>query len=262
MAACVENIEELWQYRALLWSMIVRELQVRYRGSLFGFLWTFLNPVFQMLVYSLVFSVYMRNDMLNYTYFLFVGLLPWNWMATSFQTGTSAISDRRDLITKVKFPPQILPMTVIGSSLVNYMLTIPLMLGLGLAFGVRPTAAIMCFPLVVGAQLLLATGLIYILSSFNVTFRDLGHITANLVMFLFFLTPVLYSIEQIPARYRDTVLLLNPFATLMTAYQDIFYRGGYPDFVGLSRVFVIGLVVFVIGARLMASRRENFAEYA
>jgi lipopolysaccharide transport system permease protein len=222
MPALFENIQELYQYRALLWSLIVRELQVRYRGSMFGFVWTFLNPVLQMAVYALVFKVYMRNDLPNYTYFLFVGLLPWNWAATSIITGTSAISDRRDLITKVKFPPQILPAMVIGSSLANYLLTLPLMLGLGALHGVYPNVTIIAFPLVVFVQLVLITGIVYLLATLHITFRDLQHIMGNLVMFAFFLTPILYAPEQIPEMYRTLANGLNPFAPLMASYQAIF----------------------------------------
>lgn len=262
MPAFVENLKELWQYRALLWSLIVRDLQVRYRGSFFGFLWTFLNPVLQMLVYSLVFKVYLRNNLPNYTFFLFVGLLPWNWLATSITAGASSITDRRDLITKVQFPPQILPATVIGAALVNYLLTLPLMLVLGWFFGVTPGAAVVAFPLVLLVQLLLVTGLVYLISSFNVTFRDLQHIVSNLVMFAFFLTPVLYAASQVPEPYRELLLKLNPFAALVASYQDIFVHGRWPDFANLGRVALLGTVLLMLGSSVMAARRESFAELA
>jgi lipopolysaccharide transport system permease protein len=258
----VENIKELYQYRALIMSLVVRELQVRYRGSLFGFLWTFMNPVLQMLVYTVVFKVYMRNDMPNYTYFLFVGLLPWNWAATSILAGTSSISDRRDLITKVKFPPQILPFTVVASALVNYLLTVPLMVCLGLFFGVQFHPCIIAFPLVITTQFLFVSGVAYTFSTFNVAFRDLAQILNNVMMFAFFLTPVLYSINQVPEKYRALSLLVNPFAAIIASYQAIFFYGQWPDFVSLGRVFLVGLFAFWLGATVMAGRRESFAEVA
>src|SRR5919201_7996 len=133
------NLRELYQYRALLWSLTQRELKARYRGSVLGFLWTFLNPTLLMLVYSLVFSVYTRNAIPHYTYFLFVGLLPWIWFSSSVGGGASAISDRRDLLTKVRFPAQVLPATVVATNLLNYALSLPLLLLLGLFFGVLPS---------------------------------------------------------------------------------------------------------------------------
>src|SRR3954453_4753358 len=98
------NLRELYQYRALLYSLTQRELKARYRGSILGFLWTFLNPTLLMLVYALVFGVYMHNTQRHYPYFMFVGLLPWIWFTNSIGGGASTISDRRDLLTKVRFP--------------------------------------------------------------------------------------------------------------------------------------------------------------
>src|SRR2546430_1188038 len=108
----IRNFRELYQYRALLWSLVQRELQARYRGSVLGFLWTFLNPMLQMSVYALVFKMLMRQQIEHYTYFMFIGLLPWIWFTSSVGAGASSISDRRDLLTKVRFPAQVLPATV------------------------------------------------------------------------------------------------------------------------------------------------------
>src|SRR5688572_16758110 len=111
------NFQELYQYRGLLLSLTQRELKARYRNSVLGFLWTFLNPTLQMVVYTLVFSVFMRQNIQSYTYFMFVGLLPWIWFSTSVGAGASAISDRRDLLTKVRFPAQVLPASVVVTNL-------------------------------------------------------------------------------------------------------------------------------------------------
>jgi lipopolysaccharide transport system permease protein len=262
VSALFENIEELYRYRALLFSLIVRELQVRYRGSVLGFLWTFLNPVLQMAVYSVVFKVYLRSDEPNYPYFLFVGILPWNWVNTALTTGTSSISDRRDLITKVKFPPQILPMTVIGSAMANYVLSLPLMVLFGVITGVHYTPAVLAFPLIALVQLVLVSGLVYVFASINVTFRDLQHILPNLIMFAFFLTPVLYPLRQIPPAYQWLAVTVNPFAALLEAYRAVFLHGSWPDFLSLARVLGVGVLIFVLGSMFMSARRESFAEFA
>lgn len=256
----IENLSELYRYRALVGSLVVRDLATRYRGSVLGFLWTFLNPLLSMAVYSLVFSVYLRNPMENYTYFLFVGLLPWMWFGTCITTGTSSISDRRDLISKVRFPPQILPMVVILAALANYLLSLPLMFALALLTHTKIAWTIVLFPLIVVVQATLSIGLVYVTSSINVVFRDLQHIIPNLLQFFFFLTPVLYSSEQIPEKYRVLLLSLNPMATIICAYQDLFFYGRLPDFVALANVAAIAVVLFFVGSRLMAARRENFAE--
>src|SRR5688500_10023184 len=135
----LRNLQELYKYRGLLWSLTLRELKARYRASILGFLWTFLNPTLHMLVYALMFSVLFKQGAPNYPYFIFVGLLPWICFSSSISAGTSAISDRRDLLTKVRFPAQVLPATVVVSNVANYLLSLPLLLALGAIYGTWPT---------------------------------------------------------------------------------------------------------------------------
>src|ERR1700687_3256705 len=118
----LRNLRELYQYRALLWSLTLRELKARYRGSVLGFLWTFLNPTLLMLAYTLVFGIFMRQRQItHFVDFLFVGLLPWIAVSASIGAGATAISDRRDLLTKVRFPAQVLPATVVSTNFCNYL---------------------------------------------------------------------------------------------------------------------------------------------
>lgn len=256
----VRNLRELYQYRALLWSLTQRELRSRYRNSVLGFLWTFLNPTLYMLVYALLFKVYMRQAIPNYTYFMFVGLLPWIWFSTSISGGTSAISDRRDLLTKVRFPAQVLPATVVLTNLINYALALPLMLALGAFFGIWPSWHAVFLPLVAAVQLMLTLALAYLLSALNVRFRDLQHIVGNLILLWFFLTPVLYPVTAIPAEFRQVVVTLNPMASLVAAYQAIFYEHALPDFRALAMVAVMAGALLYVSARVFERRREEFAE--
>src|SRR5262249_34092832 len=157
------NLRELYQYRALLWSLTQRELKARYRGSVLGFLWTFLNPTLLMLVYALVFNVFLKQQMKNFLYFLFVGLLPWIWFSSSIALSSSSISDRRDLLTKVRFPAQVLPATVVVTNLCNYLLSLPLMFVLGACFRVWPDWHVVVFPIVLAVQLVFTLALAYLL---------------------------------------------------------------------------------------------------
>jgi lipopolysaccharide transport system permease protein len=254
------NFQELYQYRGLLLSLTQRELKARYRNSVLGFLWTFLNPTLQMAVYTLVFSVFMRQNIPSYTYFMFVGLLPWIWFATSIGAGASAISDRRDLLTKVRFPAQVLPATVVVTNLCNYLLSLPLMLGLGLFQGQWPTWHIVLFPVVLATQLCLTLALAYILSALNVTFRDIQQIVANLLTMLFFATPVFYRADGIPEPFRQWAVLANPMAVMVTSYQAIFYEHRLPDAGPLALWMVISLGLLWVAASLFERRREEFAE--
>ncbi len=256
----MRNLRELYQYRLLLWSLTQRELQARYRSSVLGFLWTFLNPTLHMLVYATVFQVYLRSGVPNYAYFMFVGLLPWIWFSTSVVSGASSISDRRDLLTKVRFPAQVLPATIVTTNLVNYLLALPLMMALGGFFGVIPSWHALLFPLIAFVQLILTLSITYLLSALNVTFRDLQHIVASLMMLAFFLTPVLYPLSSIPEEFRTWVLVLNPMAALVSGYHAIFYEQQLPDLQALGIVLTLSLALLWVAATIFESRREDFAE--
>jgi lipopolysaccharide transport system permease protein len=256
----IRNLRELYQYRALLWSLTQRELRARYRGSVLGFLWTFLNPTLLMLVYALIFGVYLRQQIRFYTYFVFIGLLPWIWFSTSVAAATSAISDRRDLLTKVRFPAQILPTTVVATNLCNYLLALPLMVILGAAYGIWPTWHAIAFPLVVLVQLLFTLALAFALAALNVSFRDLQYIVTNILTLWFFVTPILYFATTIPARFRNLLFFGNPMAIVISSYQAIFYEHRLPDPTQLALVLGISLVLLWISAHIFAAYREEFAE--
>ena len=256
----VRNLRELYQYRALLYALIARELKARYRGSVLGFLWTFLNPTLLMLVYTLIFSVYMRSDVPHYTYFLFIGLLPWIWFSSSIIAGANAVSDRRDLLTKVRFPAQVLPATVIATNLCNYLLSLPLMFILGALHGTWPTWHIVFFPLVVVVQMLFTVALVFLISALNVAFRDLQYLVSNLITLWFLVTPVLYPLTTIPPEFRDAALAINPMAVVSVAYHDIFYYHRTPNPVFLLGVTGLSLVLLFLSTRVFESRREEFAE--
>lgn len=259
--AMLRNLRELYDYRALLLSLTQRELKARYRGSVLGFLWTFLNPLLLMLVYALVFGVLMHQSIPHYAYFLFVGLLPWVWFQNSVCSGASAISDRRDLLTKVRFPAQVLPATVIAINLVNFVLTLPLMIALGWADGVWPTWHIVALPLVLVVQLVFTLALTYGIAAFNVFFRDLQHIVVNVVTLWFYATPVLYFASAIPQRFHPRLILgANPMAVLILAYQDIFYEHRLPPLEPLAGVLLASLVLLAVTSRIFDARREDFAE--
>ncbi|SEU18924.1 ABC transporter permease [Stigmatella erecta] len=256
----LRNLRELYQYRGLLLSLTQRELKARYRGSVLGFLWTFLNPMLQMAVYTLLFSVYMRQNIEHYPYFMFVGLLPWIWFSSSIGAGASAISDRRDLLTKVRFPAQVLPATVVVTNLCNFMLSVPLLIVFGLVLGRWPSWHLLFFPAVVLIQLCVTMGLAYLISAINVTFRDLQQIVVNLLTMWFFVTPIFYQAQTVPDRFRALVILANPMAVMVTSYQAIFYEHRMPDLGPLLLWLGIALVLLAVASSIFERRREEFAE--
>jgi lipopolysaccharide transport system permease protein len=257
----VRHLQELYQYRSLLFALTARELKARYRGSVLGFLWTFLNPTLMMLIYAIVFGVFFHNSIPEYPYFLFVGLLPWLWFTSSVGGGASTISDRRDLLTKVRFPAQVLPSAVVATNLCNYLLSLPLMLALGLLFHAHFSVHILLFPIVLVVQLVFTLALSFIVSALNVAFRDLQHVVNNLLQFWFFATPVLYSVDRVPAGpWRWVLQYGNPMAVIVESYRDVFYYHQAPDPVALSGVLVLSVLLLWAATQIFEARREEFAE--
>lgn len=263
----IRNLTELYQYRALLIALSMRELKARYRASVLGFLWTFLNPTLNMFVYVLVFGMVLRSAVPNYAYYLFTGLLPWIFFSSSLLGGTSSISDRRDLLTKVRFPAQVLPATVVLTNLINFLLSLPLLLGLGLFFGVVPSWHIVFLLPVLLVQTFFTLALTYFFAALNVAFRDLQHIVSNLIQMAFFLTPVLWDLKSIPAvagmtkeQSQELVTRLNPMASVIASWRDIFYEQRVPNWQPLLTVAAISLVVMWISTWVFERRREEFAE--
>jgi lipopolysaccharide transport system permease protein len=267
----IRNLKELYQYRGLLWALTARELKARYRTSVLGFLWTFLNPTLNMLVYVLVFGVIMSNTIERYPFYLFCGLIPWVFFSSSVLGGTTSVSDRKDLLTKVRFPAQVLPATVVASNMVNFLLSLPLLILLGAFYGEWPTWHLVFVAPVLLVQTFFTLAVTYLLSSLNVAFRDLQHIVANLVQMLFFVTPVLWDLETVPAIHRfglhltqaqarDALVYANPMAAVMNAWRDIFYRHTVPAGQPLVVVALVSLVLLWISSGVFERRREEFAE--
>jgi lipopolysaccharide transport system permease protein len=257
----IRNLRELYQYRALLWNLTLRELKARYRASVLGFLWTFLNPTLQMAVYSLMFGLIIKQDIPHYPYFIFVGMLPWIFFSSSVLGGTSAISDRRDLLTKVRFPPQVLPATVVTTNLANYLLSLPLMFGLGLLSDMVPSWHVVFFVPILLLQVLFTLAATYVLSALNVAFRDLQHIVGNLLMLAFFGTPVLWPITRVNSDLtRKLLMYCNPMGAIVIAYRDIFYDHQIPNWHPLAAVAVESIVMLWVASIIFERRREEFAE--
>lgn len=254
------GILEIFKYRTLIQTLVLRELKSRYRGSVLGFLWSFLNPLFLMVVYTLVFSIYLRNPMEGYPAFLFCGLFPWLWFSTSIIHGAASIRGGGHLIKKVVFPAEILPIVAVLSNMLNFLLSLPILFLFLLIFKIPISLPILLFPILLVIQFILTTGLTFFLSALNVHLKDIEQILNNLLMLTFFLTPILYPATFIPEKYRDFFLILNPLFPLVTSYQDILFNGRLPNVIGLSYLFFISILVFFIGYSVFNKFRDTFAE--
>lgn len=263
------HLADLYRFRALIATLVLRELRARYRGSLLGFLWSFLNPLLLMLVYVLVFSVYMRAPMEKYAVFLFSGLLPWLWFSSSLGHATGVIVGSGPLVKRILFPAEILPLVSVLANLANMLLSLPLLFLFLFLFGIRPGAALLFLPLLVGLQLLLTVGLALPLAALNVHLRDVEQILSNFLVLLFFLSPILYPVSTVPLTLQvaDLVTLplrplyfLNPVAGLVQSYQNIFFFDRQPHWIHLGMVAVFAALALWTGYRVFDHLRDSLAE--
>lgn len=254
-------IQELFNYRNLIAALTGRQLASRYRGSALGLLWSFLNPLFFMLIYTLVFKYYIRFDHLeNYSIYLFCGLLPWTWLISGSIEAASSITSSGHLITKSMFPPQVLPVVSVLANFIHYLFSLILLFFFMLYFKVAFTWALLLLPFVIILQIFLMYGMGLLFSSLNVFYRDVQHLLGNVFNLLFFLCPILYPVSTVPDKFKFT-LLLNPFAQLINLYQQIILYGKVPAFKIWIGLFLFSVFVFIIGKRVYLAHRESFAEY-
>ncbi len=251
---------ETWKCRALVDALVRRHVATRYRGSLFGFLWSFLNPLCLMAVYTLVFSYYMRfNGGEHYHLMVFAGLLPWIWTSSALSEGTASLVSSGHLITKSLFPAHILPFVSVLSSMAHFLFALPMLALFMLLAGVPVSASWLLLPVVILLHACILHGMVLALSALNVFFRDVQHLVSNLLTFVFFLCPIVYPASAVPERYR-VLLEANPFAVLTVAYQQVLVEGRLPA-PGLWAVLSVTAVLsLAVGTAVHARLRERFAE--
>jgi homopolymeric O-antigen transport system permease protein len=260
-AAMLQNLVRLSRHNLLVRTLVVRELKARYRGSVLGFLWSFLNPLMLMLVYALVFSFYLRSDTQSYAAFLLSGLLPWIWFASSVLEGTSSVVAGSNLVNKALFPAEVLPVVPVVANLVHFVLGLPILVLFLLFYGKSVPPLVVLLPALLLVQFLFTTALVLALSALNVFYRDLQHIVGNLMTLWFFLTPVVYEAKNVPHPFAWT-LRLNPMAPLIKGYQDLFYYQELrPHFFEALGVLGAFSVVLLLGSyHLFEQFKDEFVE--
>jgi lipopolysaccharide transport system permease protein len=256
------QIRTLFRYRLLIQSLVGRELKARYRGSLLGFLWSFINPLLLLLTYWLVFSFIFpgahSRSVEPYFIFMFCGILPWTWLSASVLESANVLISGGNLIKKVLFPAEILPTVTVLANLVHFLLGLPILLGFLLIAGrLGPHALLLPLPLLV--QLVFTLGLALFVSALTVHFRDLQNILSHLVHLWFFASPVLYDIDGVSPRLR-AVLRFNPMTHVLVAYQNLLFRDTFSGGLGLFGAAVTALATFAVGAFLFERLRDTLAE--
>jgi ABC-type polysaccharide/polyol phosphate export permease len=260
-----EHLRNLPKYRGLIQSLVVRDLKARYRGSVLGFFWSFVNPLLLLLIYSFVFTVVLPGthpkEIEPYALFMFCGILPWTWFSSSLLESSNVLIAGGNLIKKVLFPAEVLPIVTVVANMVHFLLGLPILAIFLLYYRAPLNAAdLFWFPLVVLTQLILTVALALIFSALTVHFRDLKDLLANLLTFWFFATPIIYPMTMAPGLSRN-LLNLNPFTHLAISYQEIlFYDGPYGHWKDLLILLAASIALFLFGYFLFDRLRDSFAE--
>lgn len=252
-------IKELYQYRELLKSNVKKEIRGKYKGSFLGVLWSFVNPLLMTLVYAIVFPFLLRSSQPHYVTFIVIAILPWTWFTSSIAQGTNSILINGGIIKKVYFPRAILPISIVTSGLVNFLLSCLIIVLFLIFSGIGFSFNILFLPLIIAIQYILQLGIILITSSIDVYVRDSEYIINFFISLLFYATPVLYSLDMFPQKIA-MILQLNPIASLINSYRDIFYYQTAPNFLMLGYVLVVSIVIFFIGIKVFNKLEKGFAE--
>lgn len=276
-AGVLPKLQELWQYRELIRNLILRDLRARYKGSALGYLWTQIAPLGMMLVYVIVFSFLLPNGLAMFPVFIIVGLLPWNYTAEAVLSGTRSIIDNAALVKKVYFPREVLPLVAVGSSLLNFILSLPMMalviivVQLATLGRLNLSWSIVYLPVIMALQTIFLAGLALLLGAGAVFFRDVVHLIGIVINIWFFLTPIIYPLSTISEGLAARLIRwFNPLASIIEFYREIIYGNpvpvgliptpGVPALSAMLRVGLTGLIILAFGYWVFQRTSRHFGE--
>jgi lipopolysaccharide transport system permease protein len=261
----LDNLRRLLRYRGLISSLVARELKARYRGSALGFFWSFINPLMLLSIYSFVFKVILPGTHSKavepFALFMFCGILPWTWFTSSLSEAAGSLIAGGNLIKKVLFPAEILPLVSVLANMVHFLLGLPILIAFLFYYRRWPDGLdLFWFPVTVLVQLIFTSGLALILSALTVHYRDIRDILSNVLTLWFFSTPIIYWIKEAPGLGKQ-ILDLNPMTHIIVSYQEIlFFTGPIGHWKWLLATGAASVALFLAGLWLFDRLRDSFAE--
>jgi len=258
----LHRIQYLRKNIYLLGVLTEREIKSKYKASIIGLCWSFLNPLLYMVVLTLIFTFVIRIKIEKYPLFLLSGLLPWNFFSTTLSQTTNSIVANSSLIKKVYLPKELFPFSIILSNLLNFIFSLIVFVVLLVVFGINLKPFIICIflPILLSFTLLFYAGISLIFSCLNVFFRDLTYIVGVILILWFYASPVLYPIEMVPTKYLNIYLILNPMASIIHSYREVLFYGRAIESKYLLFMFISSLMMFVIGYIVFTKYEDLFAE--
>lgn len=256
----LKRIREIYEYRDMIFNLVRRELRGRYQKSVLGMLWTFLNPLCQIIVYTFVFTVIFENNMEKYYIYLTVGMIPWTFFSEALGQGAGSIVSNADMTKKIYFPREVLTIASVTAKLVNMLLSFVIVfLVLFISgVGVNPYVLLWLIP-VIFAEYLVALGFTLFFASITVYLRDMEYIVGVLLMAWIWATPIMYTLDGISQPVK-ALLYLNPMTSIIAAFHDILYYKVAPSVSSIGVVLLVGIALVLLGEFVFARLEGNFAE--
>jgi ABC-2 type transport system permease protein len=250
----------LYRYRSLLKTLVLKDLKLKYRGSIFGFLWSLANPLMMIVVYTLAFTLILgvRSEM--FIFYLMLGQLAWTFFASSTMMSTGSIVDNTGLLRTIQFPRAILPVATVLFNFAQYLLTIAVFLPIIVVWYRIPfVEPMIAFPAVLVLHVTFTIGIALILATATVFFRDVRHLVEVALAVLFWTTPIVYQLDRVPERLR-LLILLSPMSPFVVAYQKLFFFREWPEATLWLLAITYGVGAFVVGIALVLAFEDSFTE--
>jgi ABC-type polysaccharide/polyol phosphate export permease len=253
-------IREIIKYRELICALALKDLRVRYKRSVLGFLWALLNPLGTMIVLTIVFSSVMRIAIDNYAVFLICALLPWTFFAQGLSYSVESIVSNAELLKKMAIGKSVFPVAAMLANLINFLLSlIPLIpLLLALRFPIHWTWVFLPIPLICLIAFTLGFG--FFCAAANVFFRDVAHILQIVLSAWFYFSPVIYPLSFVPKKYQ-IIFLMNPMLYILDGFRSIVYYGAFPSMQSLVLSFICGFAFLILGYLMFRRYQDTFVYY-
>ncbi len=257
------SFSELFTYKELMKNLVYRDLKIKYKESILGIIWSLLNPLLMLIIYTLAFQFIIRLNVNNFPLFFIIALLPWNFLVASMSMTVSSIVDNSPLIQKVYFPREVIVLSIVISNLIQYIITLIILVPALLYFKVPVSEKLIMMPLLIVLQTLFISGLCYIFSVLYVFFRDMKHIVDVIIIVWFWLTPIVYPLEMVQNRPEIMpVYMLNPMAVFISSFRNILMYDSWPTLNMVLRLVVSSLVMFFAGRYFFLKYENRFSELA
>lgn len=255
----ISYLKNIIFYKDLLGNLTSNEMKLKYKNSILGILWSYIYPLMMIVIYNFAFKIILRMTIDNFALFVFIGLIPWNFVQASISQSTNSIINNQNLVKKIYFPRAIIPLSVINANFITMIISHIILFGAMFVYHVDFTASLLVLPILWIILYLVVAGISLVLSSITVKYRDVSHIVDVVFMAWFYLTPVIYSLSMVPEPFNK-IIQLNPITNLIELFREVLLEGKFPDLINILFTFSYAVVLFAVGLFIFYKREKNFGE--